>query len=84
VPVAATHRLAEVRRYGEEQGFAKLTQPEWVPEGDDGHDVMIVSASILEAPAFFHDHVGGVALFFILDRLERLGEGTGAAGVEGG
>src|SRR4051794_12356012 len=38
IPTAATRRLAEVRRYGQEQGFPKLTEPEWVPEGDDGHD----------------------------------------------
>jgi|SRR6516164_9131139 hypothetical protein len=72
IPTSATAPLAEVRRYGEEQGFDKLTRPEWVPEGDDGHDVMIVSACILGAPAFFHDHAGGAALYFVLDGYERL------------
>jgi hypothetical protein len=72
IPAAATVRLAEVRRYGEEQGFDKLTRPEWVPEDDDGHDVMIVSACILGAPAFFHDHAGGAALYFVLDGFKRL------------
>ena len=73
IPSAATARLAEVRQYGAEQGFDKLTQPEWVPEGDDGHDVMIVSACILGAPAFFHDHAGGASLYFVLDRFQPLG-----------
>lgn len=70
VPAAATHRLADIRHYGEEQGFAKLTEAEWVPEGEDGHDVMIVSACILDAPAFFHDHHQNLALFFVLDGFE--------------
>ena len=77
IPTVATRRLAEVRRYGQEQGFSKLTEPEWVPEGDDGHDLMIVSASILGAPAFFHDHTGGVALYFVLDGFQRLSDGAG-------
>jgi Family of unknown function (DUF6882) len=72
IPGAATARLAEVRRYGEEQGFDKLTRPAWAPEGDDGHDLMIVSACILGAPAFFHDHAGGAVLYFVLDRFKRL------------
>jgi hypothetical protein len=72
IPPAATARLAEVRRYGEEQGFDRLTRPEWGPQGDDGHDVMIVAAGILGASAFFHDHAGGAALYFVLDGFERL------------
>ncbi|MDR3637845.1 MAG: hypothetical protein P4L84_28830 [Isosphaeraceae bacterium] len=72
IPAVATGRLSEVRQYGEEQGFDKLTRPEWVPEGDDGHDMMIVSAYILGAPAFFHDHAGGTALYFVLEGFERL------------
>ncbi len=74
IPEAASRRLSAVREYGREHDFPKLTEPEWVPEGDDGHDVMLVSASILDAPAFFHDHVGGLALFFVLDGFERIGE----------
>jgi hypothetical protein len=77
IPQAATNRLDEIRRYGEEQGFPKLTEAEWVPEGDDGHDVMLVSACIIGAPAFFHDHYQNLALFFVLDGFERIPGGTG-------
>ena len=66
-----------VRRYGEEQGFRKLTEAEWAPEGDDGHDVMLVSACIIGAPAFFHDHYQNLAMFFVLDGLERIPGGRG-------
>lgn len=78
IPPEATARLAEVRQYGEEQAFAKLTKPEWVPEGNDGHDVMLVTACILGAPAFFHDHTQGAALFFVLDGFERIAPVSGA------
>jgi hypothetical protein len=78
IPRAATFRLAAIRDYGREQGFPKLTEPEWTPEGDDGHDVMIVSACILGSPAFFHDHVGGAALFFVLDGFQHLERAVGA------
>lgn len=77
VPTAATERLAEIRRYGEAQGFPKLTDTEWTPEGNDGHDVMLVSACILGAPAFFHDHYQNLALFFLLDGFERIPVGRG-------
>src|SRR5580704_10368022 len=70
IPAAATARLVEVRRYGEEQRFDLLTRPEWEPQGDDGHDMMIGSACILGAPAFFHDHVGDAALYFVLYEFE--------------
>jgi hypothetical protein len=72
IPAAATARLVEVRRYGEEHGFDKLTRPEWVPEGEDGHNVMIVSACILGARAFFHDHSSGAALYLVLDQFEKV------------
>jgi hypothetical protein len=75
IPPAATSRLAQIRQYGEEQGFSKLTEPKWVPEDSDGHDIMIVSAWILGAPAFFHDHAGNAALFFVLDRFQRITNG---------
>jgi hypothetical protein len=73
VPAVATKRLNEVRRYGEAHGFPKLTEAEWKPEGNDGHDVMVVSASILDAPACFHDHHQNLALFFALFGLKRIG-----------
>lgn len=72
IPAAATKRLAEIRRYGEDQGFPKLTEAEWTPEGVEGHDVMFVSACILGAPAFFHDHYQNLALFFVLEGFERI------------
>jgi hypothetical protein len=74
IPRPATHRLDTVRQYGQEQGFSKLTEPVWVPDGDDGHDVMMVSASIMNAPAFFHAHVGNTALFFVLEEFQCLGD----------
>jgi hypothetical protein len=77
VPTAATCRLSTIRDYGREHGFAKLTEPEWVPEGDDGHEVTMVSACILDAPAIFHDHIGEIAHFFVLDNLERIGGCSG-------
>jgi hypothetical protein len=77
IPPVATSRLAAVRAYGREQGFPKLTEPEWVPEGNDGHDVMMVSACILGAPAFFHDHMWELAMFFVLDGFERIGAASG-------
>lgn len=73
IPAKATARLRDVRSYGEEQGFAKLTMPEWQPAGNDGHDVMLVSASILGTPAFFHGHTGGLSLFFLLENFETAG-----------
>jgi hypothetical protein len=72
IPIGATNQLGAIRRYGEEQGFPKLTEPEWTPEADDGHEVMMVSACILGAPAFFHDHYQNLALFFVLDDFERI------------
>lgn len=72
IPTQATVRLSEVRRYGEAQGFYRLTDAEWVPQDDDGHDVMIVAACILGAPAIFHDHAGSLAQFFLLDGFQRL------------
>lgn len=74
IPPAATTRLGEIRRYGEEQGFSKLTTPEWVPEGNDCHDVMIASAGILGAEAFFHDHYADLGLFFVLDGFRFVAE----------
>jgi membrane protease YdiL (CAAX protease family) len=73
IPANATARLHEVRSYGEEQGFAKLTTAEWQPAGNDGHDVMLVSASVLGTPAFFHGHAGELSLFFLLDNFETAG-----------
>jgi hypothetical protein len=72
IPMAATNRLMPIRQYGESQGFPKLTEREWTPSGDDGHDLMLVSASILESQAFFHDHYQNLALFFVLDGFERI------------
>jgi hypothetical protein len=76
VPSQATERMSEVRRYGEEQGFEKLTMPEWSPEGNDGHDVMYVAASITGACATFHDHHGDLALYFTLDDFRLVPEDT--------
>jgi hypothetical protein len=70
----ATNRLAEVRRFGEEQGFWKLTEPTWSPEEDDGDALMMVSAAILDSPAFFHCHLPNQALFFVLYGFRHIGE----------
>ena len=74
VPTAATHRLSEVHKYGQDQGFQKLTQTEYVSEGDEGYDLMFVSASVLESQAVFCDSVGNMELFFVLDGFQYLGD----------
>jgi len=74
IPSQATNRLDALRRYGADNGFEKLTVPEWMPEGDDGHDVIAVSASVLGSDAFFHDHFNNLALFFVLDHFHRVVE----------
>ncbi len=67
IPPKAKVHLSEVKRYGEEQGFQKLSLPEWIPDdASDGHDMMYVAASVLGASAVFHDHVGDLALFCTL------------------
>jgi hypothetical protein len=70
--------MSEVRRYGEEQGFEKLTMPEWSPERDDGYDVMYIAASIIGDCATFHDHDhdGDLALYFTLDDFRIVPEDT--------
>ena len=67
VPIVATWRLAEVRRYGEEQGFSELTEPEWPADKVNGQDLMIVSGAILGTSSFFYAHTGGLDLFLLLD-----------------
>ena len=77
IPAIATKRLAEIRTYGEEQRFPKLTDAEWQTDGDDGHNVMIVSACILGAPAVFHYDYENAALFFALDGFESISSARG-------
>jgi len=72
IPEGSKHRLVEVRKYGETNGFTKLTLGEWRANGDDGHDVMMVAAGILDAQAYFHDHYHNMALFFVLDSFIRM------------
>jgi hypothetical protein len=75
VPSQATDKMSAVRQYGEAQGFRKLTLPKWRPEdGNDGHDVMYVAASILGASATFHDHVGDLALYFTLHNFRSISD----------
>jgi hypothetical protein len=73
IPSKAKDKMSEVRRYGDEQGFQKLTLAEWIPDdASDGHDMMYVAASILGASAIFHDHVGDLALYLTLHNFRAL------------
>jgi hypothetical protein len=75
IPAVATTRPVEIRRYGEAEGFAKLTESEWQPRLADCSDVMAIAAYLLDAPAFFLDRTQNLAMYFVLDGFERV-DGT--------
>jgi hypothetical protein len=66
VASVSTHRLAEVRRYGQEQRFERLTEPSWPYPDNDGHDMMVLSAAILSADSCFYYNKNNPEIYFIL------------------
>lgn len=66
VPEQVKTRMREVREYGREHGFDRLTDAEWPADPSVGADLAAVAAVVLGAEGFFHDHHADLSLYFVL------------------
>src|SRR5262245_41641342 len=64
-------QVLQVRAYGEEQAFEKLTDPKWPGDEHDGWEMTAITAFILRAEGGYRSPSDNGALFLVMQNVRR-------------